>query len=166
MDTNGQAPETKHVVIARELKKIYDAKLQRITPDAVVAAAKPKAHPLHSFFEWDNRKAGNAFRVYQARLLIQNVRFEIVINERTILAPMYVRDQRAVATREQGYTLLLHAKEISPLETWQHELAQLETWTDRVRAIAAALGFGDRFDKTMSGTLSVLEQMSQEVSAP
>ena len=43
-------------------------------PRAMVDRARPKNAPLHPAFEWDNKKAGEAWRVHQARNLIRSVR--------------------------------------------------------------------------------------------
>lgn len=40
-------------------------------PALVVEAARPKNHPLHSRFEWDNRIAGERWRRQQAHRLIR-----------------------------------------------------------------------------------------------
>lgn len=53
----------------------------RLTPDAVVTAARPADHPLHSRFEWDDAVAGEEFRRVQARELIRSVR--VVYREAT-----------------------------------------------------------------------------------
>lgn len=45
-----------------------------LTPDVVVAAATPKAHPLHSRFEWDDAVAGHEYRKVQAAELIRSVK--------------------------------------------------------------------------------------------
>lgn len=45
-----------------------------LTPALVVDAARPKDHPLHNRFEWDNRVAGEEWRRHQARNLIRSVR--------------------------------------------------------------------------------------------
>ena len=45
-----------------------------LTDEAIVAAATPKNHPLHSRFEWDNRVAGHKYRLVQAQELIRTVR--------------------------------------------------------------------------------------------
>jgi hypothetical protein len=42
-----------------------------ITPEAVVAAARPKNSPLHQLFDWDNEVAGDKWRNHQARILIK-----------------------------------------------------------------------------------------------
>lgn len=44
-----------------------------ITPDAVVQEAKPKKSVLHGYFEWDDSKAANEFRLNQARHLTRNI---------------------------------------------------------------------------------------------
>lgn len=46
----------------------------KLTPAAIVAAATPDDHPLHSRFEWDDAVAGHKFRLIQARELIRVVK--------------------------------------------------------------------------------------------
>lgn len=46
----------------------------RLTPQIVVDAARPDAHPLHSKFEWDDSLAAEAHRRSQAADLIRSVR--------------------------------------------------------------------------------------------
>lgn len=45
----------------------------RLTPSIVVEDAAEPTHPLHSCFEWDDVVAGHAWRLEQARSLIQSV---------------------------------------------------------------------------------------------
>jgi hypothetical protein len=45
-----------------------------LTAQAVLDAARPKSHPLHSRFEWNDKAAGEAYRLEQARELIRKVR--------------------------------------------------------------------------------------------
>ena len=49
----------------------------RLTAPAVVAAAQPPQSALHPFFEWNDAKAGEAYRLEQARRLIRSVVVEI-----------------------------------------------------------------------------------------
>lgn len=46
----------------------------RLTPEAVVDAARPHDSPLHGRFEWDDSIAGEAYRRQQAHELIRSVR--------------------------------------------------------------------------------------------
>lgn len=45
----------------------------RCTPQHLVEKAKPKAHPLHNLFTWDNATAANQWRTYEARNIINSV---------------------------------------------------------------------------------------------
>lgn len=56
-----------------ELQTIYDDH-GRLTPSLVVDVARPKNHPLHNRFEWDNRVAGELWRQEQASALIRSVK--------------------------------------------------------------------------------------------
>lgn len=44
-----------------------------LTVAAILAAAKPASSPIHSYFEWDNTRAAEAYRKMQARSLVQLV---------------------------------------------------------------------------------------------
>lgn len=61
--------KTKPNIIFDEIEK---AKIDgNINQQALVDNAKPKNAPLHAEFEWNNPKAANAWRIAQARKLIQ-----------------------------------------------------------------------------------------------
>jgi len=55
-----------------EMNRVRDERGE-LTDEALVAAATPKAHPLHNRFEWDNRIAGHKYRLVQAQELIRTV---------------------------------------------------------------------------------------------
>lgn len=57
--------------VASELKR-----LGRFAPKDVVKAARPKSSPLHKYFEWDDSKAADEFRLQQARMLVISIRIE------------------------------------------------------------------------------------------
>jgi hypothetical protein len=57
--------------IVDELKAIADEHDGMLLPQDVVEAAKLKSSPLHSYFEWDDKKASYQFRLEQARRLIR-----------------------------------------------------------------------------------------------
>lgn len=65
-----------------DVRQALDAVRERhgaLTPQAVVNDARPDDAPLHDRFEWDDRVAGERYRVEQARELIRSVR--IVFHE-------------------------------------------------------------------------------------
>lgn len=60
-------------VAARRLTAI-EARDTVITPQAVVADARPVRSPLHKCFEWDDTTAGPLWREEQARAMIRSIR--------------------------------------------------------------------------------------------
>lgn len=51
-----------------------------VRPSILIEAARPKTSPAHEGFEWDNRKAGNEYRLIQARNWIRRV--HVVVEDR------------------------------------------------------------------------------------
>lgn len=47
-------------------QELYE-KHGKLTPSALVDAAKPKDSPAHCGFEWNDKKAGHEYRLWQAR---------------------------------------------------------------------------------------------------
>ena len=72
---NKKATEAKRQVKAAYVKELtrLDKQHGGVKASTVVAEAEPKESPLHPWFEWDNKKAGHAHRLMQARTLIRVV---------------------------------------------------------------------------------------------
>lgn len=64
-----------------QLETIYRDRGE-LTPELLVDVARPKDHPLHDRFEWDNRIAGEAYRRDQAHRLITSVRIKYISSDR------------------------------------------------------------------------------------
>lgn len=64
--------------IRTELYAIAEQHQGFLAPEHVVEAARPEAHPLHPYFDWDNDAAAAKFRLAQAALLIRRVKLHIV----------------------------------------------------------------------------------------
>lgn len=58
----------------REQLQFIRAERGALTPEVVVEAAKPRTHPLHCRFEWNDKVAGHEYRKVQAAELIRSVR--------------------------------------------------------------------------------------------
>lgn len=66
--------------IARsEMERIRNANEGQLTPDALVEESVPETAPLHNAFEWNNAKAGRAWRRQQAMQMIRSV--EVVYSD-------------------------------------------------------------------------------------
>ena len=59
--------------IGLALAKIAEQQKGRLTPPAVVEAARDTRNPLHRHFEWDDAVAAESYRLDQARALIRSV---------------------------------------------------------------------------------------------
>lgn len=59
--------------LKKQLLKIQKCNGGSLSPVAVVDAARAADHPLHDRFEWDDTKAGEAYRIEQARRMIRAV---------------------------------------------------------------------------------------------
>lgn len=62
--------------IGEALAKISEDHSGRLTPEAVVNAARSNKSPLHAHFEWNDAVAAQAFRLDQARSIIRLIRVE------------------------------------------------------------------------------------------
>jgi transcription-repair coupling factor (superfamily II helicase) len=63
---------------ARQALADISDKHGHISPALVVKEAEKVNNPLHDYFKWDDAEAGNLFRLAQARLLIREVKLDIV----------------------------------------------------------------------------------------
>ena len=65
--------------VQRTITEIYE-KNGKVSPSELVESARSKKSPIHDAFEWDNLKAGDQFRLMQARTWIKKV--EVIVEER------------------------------------------------------------------------------------
>jgi hypothetical protein len=59
--------------VQETIQAIYD-ETGSVTAPALVEAARPKSSPAHDAFEWDNKKAGEEYRLIQSRHYIRRVK--------------------------------------------------------------------------------------------
>lgn len=69
-------PQGKRDAVSRELKKLE--KQDGLTAPVIVDSARSPGSPLHEFFEWDDEKASDHYRLQQARELIRSVTVQMV----------------------------------------------------------------------------------------
>jgi hypothetical protein len=63
-------------LITQELQRIYD-ETGDLAEDEILRRAAKVDHPLHHFFEWDDKVAGSMYRTHQVRLLIRRARIVV-----------------------------------------------------------------------------------------
>ena len=108
-------------IVGRHLEHLRAREKGELTPADLVADARSHNSPLHSFFEWDDTAAAEAYRLTQARRLI-----------RTIVA-VYVREDKP-ALRTRAYT---HIAE-GPTSHYRETTAALAFTPTRAKVLARA----------------------------
>jgi len=125
-------------VVGRELNRIYD-EFGVLHPDVVVEKARPPRSPLHAAFEWDDQKAAESHRIWQARTLIKSV---VVTQPDHAPQTVYV-NVRMTDPDKRGY---------HPLETVIRQPVMLEL---------ALMDIRKKLD-SLSGSLDTLMEASRE----
>ena len=139
----------------------------RITPQAVVQAAKNPKSVLHSQFGWDDRKEASLRRLDRARELITHyVTVTVIYKSEKITAPYYVRDPRA-APAEQGYMALVGPEmdRANATTTILSEFDRCSGAISRARRIAHVLdsqhpGLAGQLEELLARLIEVRERLA------
>jgi hypothetical protein len=138
----------------------------RLTPSMVVQDAKDPASPLHDYFQWDERKAAEAYWLEQARDLITSVRVVMTTDQRSVDVVYYVRDPSA-QTDEQGYVSVptLRSESEMAREALVSEFTHVADRLRRARQLAEVLGAADDVDALLTDVVGLrrtfMEQPAQ-----
>jgi hypothetical protein len=129
---------------AEILQRLATKRTRRLVPEELVEEARDSEHPLHDYFNWDDKSAAHAHRVDQARQLI--CRIKVTVTEEFDLVPggkvpMYVRDPEADADEQGSIALpVVLSNEEKSRRVLDYELTRLRGWLERVQAMAIAFG--------------------------
>ena len=134
--------ERKSVVIDKELERIYK-RHKTVTVEVVLREAAKDDHPLHSYFEWDDKIAGQKFRTVQAYSMILASKFTVQLisngdtNKRQIQGSAKVR-RLVSAFRGEGFTMRVDALKDAESRTAiiENKRSQLRSWCESVIDIA------------------------------
>ena len=151
--------KVKKEVIEQTLMKL--AAKGTVTPSAVVESARKKTSPLHECFEWDDIKAGEKFRLTQARQMIRSVQL-VIINETRILATVaFVRDPDAGA-KEQGYvpTAVLQNDEDRARAALLNEVDRVDAYLTRIHSLAIAFGLEEEIGSILDRFAAFRERVT------
>ncbi len=126
-------PRTKVRRYGKEILRLADAYGRRLKPKEVVEEARSKKSPLHGYFEWNNLKAAQSFRLQQARKLLEVV-YVTVIDTRTG-KEVPARSMVNVFTEEKGRKVRAYVRQDDALNTPYYRaqlvaqaLDELEGW--------------------------------------
>lgn len=146
----------------REISRLVKEGGGKITPAALVMAAKDERSPLHGYFEWDDAVASDKYREMQARTLLRSCSVHILINKRRVEIPKYVRDPD-VEAHEQGYceTAKIRSVEDAAHEVLVAEFARAASMVLRARRLAAYFELVEEFDD-LTARMTQLKQRIEE----
>ena len=72
--------------VFEELEEQYGG----VTPENFLNASRLEDSPTHKLFEWNNEKAAENYRLHQSRTVINNIRIEMIVEDRKFKVPAYV----------------------------------------------------------------------------
>jgi len=127
--------------IGEELDKIRRARGGELMPTAVVEAARDPAHPLHGFFEWDDSRAAEAYRLDQARAIIRLVRIDDIDPDEPPRAFLSIGSDRGTSYR--SFDDVKASADLRDAVLRQAE-KDLEAFQRRYRSLKDVLGFVEK----------------------
>lgn len=163
------APEKRKTKKLSGQRSLVDARLREILKrdgtlavNAVIEEAKSPKSPLHGYFTWDDKVAGVKWREEEARVLIRSFVAESVVDDVTIIYPIWVRDPERDSD-EQGYTLTMSIKNdwALALEELKYEIGRAVAVVTRVDQLARLYNM----TKKTTPLVKKIKSLQEEVSA-
>lgn len=136
------------ITLQQSLESLANQNGGELTPSAVVDYARPKTSPIHDRFTWNDKEAGEKFRLMEAAMMIRSVRisFEddggnatapvrawVNIRERHDEPGVYIPIQKALTSSETSSMILDQAKREA--DAFRQKYASLSAARKLVEAI-------------------------------
>lgn len=136
----------KNTAVVEAIRSLEDTH-GRLTPDAVLEAARDPESPLHECFTWNDSVAAHEHRLDQARRLITSVTLQVTYNRINLDVPSYIRDP-AAQPHQQGYRNVLRVRSETEMarEALVQEMARAGALLRRARQLALVLEVEDQID--------------------
>ena len=116
--------------VGERIEKVKRDHSGTLKPVHVVADARNKASPLHALFEWDNRKAADAYRLDQAQRIISSIEVKITTSDGDKRCRAYVSLVHGNGRNYHGIEEAMNTASLRELLLIQ-ALAEVESWRDR-----------------------------------
>ncbi len=132
-----------------------------ILPRAILTEAIPKDSPIHGWFEWDDTKAADIYRVEQARHMVQQL--VVVYRETDADEPIECRAFLNVSDEETGRQYVSTAKVLSDDELRKQVIAAVMANLERCeKKLHILKGFAKVLDSLKRARL----ELQKENNAP
>lgn len=148
----------KHLVLVKVMRDLQ-RKNGVLTREDLVNEARNPAHPMHSWFEWDDSVAGELYRLEQAQSFIASYLVEYVKgppgSAKTVRARfVHVHPRGANRKGQPGYkeTLTLNARE--KLELLDDELGRVESMIARGVEVLEGIDMLPQFKKGLQALIA------------
>jgi hypothetical protein len=124
-------------IVGPVIECIATANGGKATPKAVLDAARVQSSPIHRFFEWDDAKAAEAYRLDQASYLIRSIEVQYTGKpEDRVRAFHIVRSEDASGYAPIG--TILSSQDMTK-QLIQRAKAELASWARRYQSIQHAV---------------------------
>ena len=135
--------------------QLMEEKGKAVTPREVLNAARHKNNPLHSYFDWNDRTAGEKYRVWQAQSLLRRITVKIVDkqgNETKTRGYVNVTLRERGAAPRRVYAEIKRVYETKSLrhQELEHALRDLESWCTRYMIYAELDEIREYLDREVS----------------
>lgn len=141
---------TAHSIITKSDAQIVGSYIEEkdldgsITPEFLVQIAQPKTSPIHHLFEWDDKKAGEKYRLHQARMILASIE---VIEDGTQVKAFY----NISTSDDRKYYSLEAARADENL--WENviesALKEVEYWREKYKTYKELSLISKAIDKTI-----------------
>jgi hypothetical protein len=145
------------------IRSICASNGDRFAPRQLVANARSKTSILHELFTWDDKKAGDRYRLIEAQELIRSINVTVIHEERPIKVNKYVHDAGA-DPGDPCYLpveVLRAASDEAKKAQLRYEIRQMLGHLERVRNLALYLGMAEEIDEVSERVRKLYQ--SQEV---
>lgn len=158
MATKEKQP-TKMELKKRAIAACKDSK-GKLTPSAVIEAAKDPTSVLHGEFEWDLEKAAYQQWTDTARRLIREVQLVVEYQDVKVVAPFYIADQ---TSDDASYveTARVARKAMVARQALNDEIARIKGAVHRAMSMAAVFGLVSNFEQMLDMAIETEKLFSQ-----
>jgi|GEM_PF-3437175 len=123
--------EKKQDVIDREVETLTASLGHVPTNVELLRAASDVGHPLHAFFEWDDQRAAQKWRLEEAHRMLQSCKFVVEMNERESKRVQV----RKLVVINRGEPMRLRNEALAEPDARQklkaHAIGELRSWCRR-----------------------------------
>lgn len=140
---SGEHPDAN--IVGQHIEMLREKFRGELTPKDILDDARNDNSPLHSFFEWDDGEAAEAYRLQQARGLIRAVVAVYVHDDRPATrakAYVHIAEPSAPHYRELSHAMsqkktrkLVLERAWNELQSWRRRYADLKEFADLIEVI-------------------------------